>query len=89
MKDDEIIEAFEKIKKYRFAGLVFFIIAAIPVAYLRSALGYFLGILIASIGIYFDRKYRCPSCGFVFNVKDDPEDMEFCMKCGIRLRKKS
>lgn len=86
MDDEKIREQFKRGIKYKTIGFLIMLFATIPMMIFEGSVKYILAIIIFSIGVYFERQYKCPSCGYVFDPRFKSNELIFCPKCSKKLQ---
>lgn len=86
MDDEKVREQFKKRLKYKPLGIIIILLAAIPLIAFDDLIKYTLAVIIFGIGVYFERQYKCPSCGYVFDTRLKSEELIYCPKCSKRLQ---
>lgn len=71
--------------KYRICSIIIFIMSTIPIGFGKSLLTISLSIILMIIGFLISRKYKCPHCGFVFDIRVPSRKIYNCQKCGKPL----
>lgn len=69
MGDEKMHGQFKRILKYKTLGIIFFLLAPIPLIMFNGLIKYILAAIIFGIGIYFERQYKCPFCGYKFDTQ--------------------
>lgn len=85
MNDEDKRNQFQESVKYKFLGFLIMLLAIIPMAIMDGPLRYVLVIILLIIGIYFQRKFKCPYCGFIFDPKLKSNELVYCPHCSETL----
>jgi cell division protein FtsW (lipid II flippase) len=81
------IEKFKRSIFYRRLGFSLFIIAIFPAAFIRNKImGYCIAAVLIVIAIFFERKYRCPVCGYRFDPRISSSELTYCSNCSSKLQ---
>jgi uncharacterized membrane protein len=86
MDDERIREQFKKSIKYKRMGFLTILLATIPLMIFEGPMKYILVIIIFGVGVYFERQYKCPACGYVFDTRVKSDELKYCPKCSKRLQ---
>ncbi|MBF8984512.1 zinc ribbon domain-containing protein [Lutibacter sp. B2] len=86
MDNEKIRKQFKRGKKCNEIGFLIILLATIPGVLLEGLMKYILVIIIFGIGVYFERQYKCPSCGYVFDPRAKSNELIYCPKCSIKLQ---
>lgn len=86
MDDEKVQELFKKGIKYKRIGFFITLIAIVPMVILDGLVKYILAIIILCIGFYFQRQYKCSSCGYVFDPRLKSSELIYCPKCSRKLQ---
>lgn len=84
--DDRTIKDFKKNILYKDIGFIILILSPIPICISQNIIAYTSTIIILLLGIYFERRYRCPVCGYVFDPRINACNIKYCVKCRAKLR---
>ncbi len=79
-------QQFQNALTYRKIGFFVWFIAIIPMTIIQGTLKYIVTVIICAIAIYFERKYKCPYCGKVFNPRIKPRELTYCPECSKKLQ---
>lgn len=86
MDDEKVLEQFKRSLKYKTIGFLIILLSIIPIIIFDGLSKYVLVIIIFGIGVYFERQYKCPYCGYVFDPKLKSCELIHCLKCGRKLQ---
>ncbi|WMJ82292.1 hypothetical protein RBU49_08600 [Clostridium sp. MB40-C1] len=86
MDNEKIKEQFEKGIKYKGIGFLLILLSPGPMALLKGSVKYILASIIFGIGVYFERQYKCPVCGHVFDPRVKSKELTYCSNCGKKLQ---
>lgn len=86
MDDEKIRGQFKRSIKYKWIGFSIILLATIPMVIFEGTMKYILAIIIFSIGVYFERQYKCPVCGYIFDTRMKSDELTYCPKCSTRLQ---
>lgn len=86
MDNEKVREQFKRAIKYKFVGFLILLIAIIPMVMFEGTMKYIVAIIILGIGFYFERQYKCPSCGNVFDPRIKSDELIYCHKCNEKLQ---
>lgn len=73
---------FEKSIKFRKWGIIFMFLTPTYVCLRQDMIG---GIIILFVSFYFDSQYKCPFCNKAFDTRIEPDELEYCPRCGEKL----
>ena len=83
----DIEKQFKKAILFKRVGFLIFLVAAIPSAFIENRiLAYFLGIVFVIVAIIFERNYKCPNCGYVFDPRVRSSQLKYCNNCNVKLQ---
>jgi uncharacterized membrane protein len=85
MSKEEVFYEFEKSRKYRNIGFFIILLSIIPAAFLNGVFRYIFTLIVFGIGVYFERQYKCPFCGYVFDPRIKYEEIKYCLNCNNQL----
>lgn len=86
MDEERIRKQFKRGLKYKRIGFFIILLAILPIAVLDGLVKYILAIIILCIGFYFERQYKCSSCGYVFDPRLKSNELIYCPKCSKKLQ---
>ncbi|HEY5583233.1 MAG TPA: hypothetical protein VIK78_01935 [Ruminiclostridium sp.] len=86
MDNEKVREQFKRAIKYKGIGFIIILIAIIPMMMVAGTMKYIAAIIILGIGVYFERQYKCPSCGNVFDPRIKSGELIYCHKCNEKLQ---
>ncbi|KPU43608.1 hypothetical protein OXPF_30490 [Oxobacter pfennigii] len=86
MKDEKVILQFKKARMYKNIGFIIMLLSIIPSVIWRTIFGFVLTAIIIGIGIYFERLYKCPVCGFIFDTRVKSDEIRYCSSCSAKLQ---
>lgn len=86
MDDEKVREQFKRGIKYKVIGFLIIMLGGIPMVIFEGTIKYILAIIIFGIGVCFERQYKCPSCGYVFDPRLKSSELIYCPKCSKKLQ---
>lgn len=84
--DEKIREQFRRGIRYKKIGFLIILFSTIPMMILDGLMKYISMLIIFIIGVYFERQYKCPSCGYVFDPRVKSDELIYCSKCSEKLQ---
>lgn len=70
---------------YRIISTLLTIVACISISF-KNTPGFIIGLVVLFIALYFMFHYRCPSCKKVFDARLSPSRLEYCPRCGEKVK---
>ncbi|MCT4687499.1 hypothetical protein [Vallitalea sp.] len=75
----------EDLNKYRILSIILIFISIIPMGFGETPITYTITCSILIISFLISRKYRCPYCGKVFDIRTSSKKIYYCVRCGKKL----
>lgn len=86
MDNEKIREQFKRGIKCKRIGFLIILLTIIPMVLLEGLTKYILTSIIFGIGVYFERQYKCPACGYVFDPRLKSNELIYCSNCSKKLQ---